>query len=214
MEIKVTFRFDASDSLLACVDNFRKAMEAMAASGGLTGLPASKEVGIVKAVATEDGVTVNKKERIWPPVDGGDGADEAKRPDGPDGTAAPSPAPSSAPAVAAAAAAPKDEPKAASQPGEKKDDGTSFPPSVPSVADMRAAVARCRARIEGEDWESKTSEGYKLYHKKVTAAVKKTVAFCGAEKVPDIPEEKRASFIRDIDDLVLVDSDVIPQPPF
>ena len=56
MEIKVTFRFDASDSLLSCVDNFRKAMEAMAASGGLSVLPENKEAGIVKAIATKEGV--------------------------------------------------------------------------------------------------------------------------------------------------------------
>lgn len=69
MEIKVTFRFDATDGLLACVDNFRKAMEAMAAASGFSGLPTNKEAGVVKAVATVDGVTVNKKERIWPPVE-------------------------------------------------------------------------------------------------------------------------------------------------
>ncbi|MBR6499137.1 MAG: hypothetical protein IKT23_05555, partial [Clostridia bacterium] len=71
MEIKVTFRFDASESLLAACDNFRKAMEAMSALGGLSSLPVSKEAGIVKAVATEDGVTMNKKEQIWPPKSGG-----------------------------------------------------------------------------------------------------------------------------------------------
>ena len=79
MEIKVTFRFDASESLLSCVDNFRKAMEAMAASGGLSILPATKEAGIVKAIATEDGVTVNKKEQIWPPK--GENAPTAVRKD-------------------------------------------------------------------------------------------------------------------------------------
>ena len=172
MEIKVTFRFDASDSLLACVDNFRKAMEALTASGGLSVLPTNKEAGIVKAVATEEGVTVNKKERIWPPVDGG-----------------------AAPAVSEA-------------------------PVEPAVLEERI-----RSRLEGglitdvqePDIETRIAilrEGYRKYHKKVTAAIKGIVAFCGAEKMPDIPEERRKDFIAQVDDLELDGDEVKPSKPF
>ena len=191
MEIKVTFRFDASDSLLACVDNFRKAMEAMAASGGLTGLPVSKEVGIVKAVATEEGVTVNKKERIWPPVE-----DAAGKP------------------LEAATSGAEGEGGATGQPAGEAPPEATETALVPTVSDMRAAVTRLRERIEGKDWEDKTSEGYKLYHKKVTAAVKGIVAFCGADKIPGIPEENRAAFIQRVDDLTLIDGEVMPNVPF
>lgn len=170
MEIKVTFRFDVSENLLACVDNFRKAAEAMAQSGILSQLPENKTAGIVKAVATENGVTMNKKEQIWPPKE------EAPEPE-------------------------------AQEPEEPQE-------SIPTIADMRAAVARCRERIEGADWEEKTGEGYKLYHKKVTAAVKSIVTFCEAEKIPDIAENRRQSFITQVDSLVLEGDAVISQPPF
>lgn len=191
MEIKVTFRFDASDSLLACVDNFRKAMEAMAASGGLSILPTSKEAGIVKAVATEDGVTVNKKERIWPPVEE---TEEA--------AAEPQPTEKDEAGGSAEAAEAAEEAEA-----ERED-------AIPTVADMRAAVTRCRERIEGESWEDKTSEGYKKWHKKVTAAIKGIVAVCGADKIPDIPEENRASFIKQVDGLEAVGDSVKSTLPF
>ena len=173
MEIKVTFRFDASDSLLACVDNFRKAMEALTASGGLSVLPTNKEAGIVKAVATEEGVTVNKKERIWPPVE-----------------------------------------ETAEKPVETAEAPEAEQPKAPTIADMRAANDRARTRIEGEGWESKDTEGYRKYHKKVTAAIKGIVAFCGAEKMPDIPEERRKDFIAQVDDLELDGDEVKPSKPF
>ena len=190
MEIKVTFRFDASDSLLACVDNFRKAMEAMAASGGLSILPTSKEAGIVKAVATEDGVTVNKKERIWPPVE------ETEE-------AAAKPQPTE-----------KDKAGGSADAGGSTEADAEQEDTIPTVADMRAAVTRCRERIEGESWEDKTSEGYKKWHKKVTAAIKGIVAVCGADKIPDIPEENRASFIKQVDGLEAVGDNVQPVLPF
>ena len=197
MEIKVTFRFDASDSLLTCVNNFRKAMEAMAAAGGFSVLPMSKDVGIVKAVATEDGVTVNKKERIWPPVDGG------AAPASPGAPVEPTGSPSSASGEAGGASVrPSSEPP------------TVVMETVPTVADMREAVNQLRARIEGADWEDKTSEGYKRWHKKVTAAVKGIVTFCGADKIPGIPEENRASFITQVNSLSVVGDEVKSEAPF
>lgn len=193
MEIKVTFRFDASDSLLACVDNFRKAAEAFAQSGLLSQLPATKEAGIVKAIATEEGVTMNKKEQIWPPKEGGEGA------------AAAEPQPTE---KGAGGAAPQEEAK----PKEEPQPEAAAP--VPTVTDMRAAVTRARDRIEGEGWEDKTSDGYKLWHKKVTAAVKNIVMSLGAEKIPDIAEESRRSFVEEVDLLGVVGNEVMEQPPF
>ena len=197
MEIKVTFRFDASESLLACVDNFRKAAEAFAQSGLLSQLPATKEAGIVKAIATEDGVTMNKKEQIWPPKEGGEGAAAAE----------PQPTEKGAGgAEGAEGAAPQEEAKPKEEPQPEA--------AVPTVSDMRAAVARARDRIEGEGWEDKTSDGYKLYHKKVTAAIKSIVTFCEAEKIPDIAEERRESFIMQVDNLVLEGDAVTSKLPF
>lgn len=193
MEIKVTFRFDASESLLACVDNFRKAAEAFAQSGLLSQLPATKEAGIVKAIATEEGVTMNKKEQIWPPKEGGEGA------------AAAEPQPTE---KGAEGAAPQEEAK----PKEEPQPEAAAP--VPTVTDMRAAVTRARDRIEGEGWEDKTSDGYKLWHKKVTAAVKNIVMSLGAEKIPDIAEESRRSFVEQVDLLGVVGNEVMEQPPF
>lgn len=193
MEIKVTFRFDASDSLLTCVDNFRKAMEAMSAAGGLSILPANKDAGIVKAVATEEGVTVNKKERIWPPVE--------ETPE----------EPAAAPVAPASDGDGTEARDAHEAPSEAPETGSS---SIPSVSDMRAAVARCRERIEGADWEDKASDGYKQWHKKVTAAVKGIVAFCGSDKIPGIPEENRASFIQKVDELGIDGDKVTSTLPF
>lgn len=188
MEIKVTFRFDASDSLLSCVDNFRKAMEAMAASGGLSVLPENKEAGIVKAIATKEGVTVNKKEQIWPPK--GESAE-------------PQPAEPQ----------PEKPQPAEPQPAEPKPTAEKET-NIPSIADMRAAVTRARERIEGEDWEGKTSDGYKMYHKKLTSAVKGIVAICGAEKIPDIAEENRQNFINLVDLLIANNGEVTSEAPF
>ena len=177
MEIKVTFRFDASDKLLECVENFKKAAVAIVESGMLSMLPQTKEEGVTKAIATAEGVTMNKKEQIWPPKGEQEGAETTET------------AETSETAETAAAEA-----SAASE------------SDVPTVADMRAAVTRCRERIEGEDWEDKSGVGYKTYHKKVTAAVKGIVGLCGADKIPDIAEEKRAAFIQQVDSLKVTDA--------
>lgn len=105
MELKVTLRFDASDSFLACVDKFREAAVQMVNSGIIETLPA-KERGIARAIVTEDSVRVDRKEKVFPPVE---------------------------------AAA---EPEAAAPAEPEK--------TVPTTADVRAAMDRCRKRIEGD----------------------------------------------------------------
>ena len=69
MELKVTLRFDASDSFLACVDKFREAAVQMVNSGVIETLPA-KDRGITRAIVTEDSVRVDRKEKVFPPVEG------------------------------------------------------------------------------------------------------------------------------------------------
>ncbi len=68
MELKVTLRFDASDSFLACVDKFREAAVQMVSSGIIETLPA-KERGIARAIVTEDSVRVDRKEKVFPPAE-------------------------------------------------------------------------------------------------------------------------------------------------
>lgn len=68
MELKVTLRFDASDSFLACVDKFREAAVQMVNSGIIETLPA-KERGIARAIVTDDSVRVDRKEKVFPPVE-------------------------------------------------------------------------------------------------------------------------------------------------
>lgn len=67
MELKVTFKFDASDSLLACVEKLKDAVIAMSDSGMLDSLPTNKERGVTRAIVTKDDIRVTKKEVMFPP---------------------------------------------------------------------------------------------------------------------------------------------------
>lgn len=63
--------------------------------------------------------------------------------------------------------------------------------------DVRAAMDQARRRIEGEDYKEKPgSEGYKKWHKKLSAYFKQIAAELGAEKPSAIPDsESRGKFI-------------------
>lgn len=63
--------------------------------------------------------------------------------------------------------------------------------------DVRAAIDAARKRIEGEGWkENPDSEGYKKYHRPLTAWFKETAALYGAEKPSALPDsESRGKFI-------------------
>lgn len=63
--------------------------------------------------------------------------------------------------------------------------------------DVRAAMDAARKRIEGEGWkENPDSEGYKKYHRPLTAWFKETAALYGAEKPSALPDsESRGKFI-------------------
>lgn len=181
MELKVTLRFDASDSFLACVDKFREAAVQMVHSGIIETLPA-KERGIARAIVTEDSVRVDRKEKVFPPVE--ETAEPAK------------------PVEAAA------EPEAAAPAEPEK--------TVPTTADVRAAMDRCRKRIEGDGYATDTkSEGYTKYHKKLTAKFKEVSVFLGADKPSALPEDKRSQFIEEVDKLDLMEDGTIDKPlPF
>ena len=215
MEIKVTFRFDASDSFLAAAGKFYEAAHAIAGSGLLNTLP-DKDRGIVKAVATSEGVTVNKKERIYPPESDDKAAAEPQHTEnGKDGTADADAAGGEAGSGAEAEAGGAEAGGAEAGSGEAGgEDAKAGGGDVPSVADMRAAVARCRERIEGADWEDKNSEGYKKWHKKVTQAVKGVLAFLDAEKIPEVSEDKRSAFIASVDNLVVEGDKITSEAPF
>ena len=68
MEMKVVLKFDASDSFLACVEKFAEAAREMAHSGVIESLP-EKGRGIARAIVTEDSVRVDRKEKVFPPVE-------------------------------------------------------------------------------------------------------------------------------------------------
>lgn len=76
MEIKITFKFDASDQFVSCVDKLKEASAAIVGSGILESLP-EKGKGVTKAVVTQDGVTIDKRERIYPPESPAPSAEDA-----------------------------------------------------------------------------------------------------------------------------------------
>ena len=70
-----------------------------------------------------------------------------------------------------------------------------------TLEDVRAAITAARVRIEGEDWQTATSEGRKLYHAKVTEKIKQLAALFDATKPSEIKAENRKQFIRELQDL-------------
>ncbi len=104
-------------------------------------------------------------------------------------TAAPEPAPASE-----AEAAPAEDEK----------------PKELTEEDVRAAMHRTRTRIEGEDYKENTDgEKYKKYHKQLTANFKNISALLGADKPSALPADKRESFIKQCDELVIGDDGTI-----
>ena len=188
MEMKVVLKFDASDSFLACVEKFAEAAREMAHSGIIESLP-EKGRGIARAIVTEDSVRVDRKEKVFPPVE------EPAEPAKPAEPAAPAEA--EAPAESAAPAAP----------AEVK---------APTVADVRAAMDRCRKRIEGENYATDTkSEGYQKYHKALTAEFKRISALLGSDKPSGLAEDQRRSFIEEANLLDIMEDGSIGKPvPF
>lgn len=81
--------------------------------------------------------------------------------------------------------------------------------------DVREAMHRTRQRIEGEDYKNNTdSDGYKKYHKQLTATFKNIAALLGSDKPSTLPADKRASFIIQCDGLGVKDGEIITDCPF
>lgn len=108
------------------------------------------------------------------------------------------------------------QPAAEAASGEAKPEPMPEKPKEYTEVDIRAAMDRTRKRIEGEDYKEKPdSEGYKTWHKRLTAWFKNTAALCGAEKPSALPDsESRAKFIAACD-AVEIKGDELPKPaPF
>lgn len=85
----------------------------------------------------------------------------------------------------------------------------------PTLEDVRAAITAARVRIEGEDWQTATSEGRKLYHSKVTDKIKQLASLFDATKPSEIKAENRKQFIRELQDLgVDENGDIVQLLPF
>lgn len=82
--------------------------------------------------------------------------------------------------------------------------------------DVRAAMDRTRKRIEGEDYKEKTdSEGYKKWHRTLTAWFKNTAAVFGAEKPSALSDsESRRKFIACCDAVRIKDDELVENCPF
>lgn len=89
-------------------------------------------------------------------------------------------------------------------------------PKEVTAEDVRLAMHQTRQRIEGEDYKDNTeSEGYKRYHRALTAEFKKISAMLGADKPSALPADKRHSFIVQCEDLVgMEDGTIQYQLPF
>lgn len=107
---------------------------------------------------------------------------------------------------------------AAQQPasGEAKPEPMPEKPKEYTEVDIRAAMDRTRKRIEGEDYKEKPdSEGYKTWHKRLTAWFKNTAALCGAEKPSALPDsESRAKFIAACDAVEIKGDELTETCPF
>lgn len=76
--------------------------------------------------------------------------------------------------------------------------------------DVRAAMHKTRQRIEGEDYKEHTDgEAYKKYHKALTAQFKNIAALLGSDKPSALPAEQRANFIKQCDELQVLEDGTI-----
>lgn len=109
---------------------------------------------------------------------------------------------------------PVDEPKLEPAPSPKpqpQDEKKEY-----TEVDVRAAMDRTRKRIEGENYKEKPdSEGYKRWHRQLTAWFKNTAAIYGAEKPSALPDsESRANFIKCCDAVKVVNDELVEDCPF
>lgn len=189
MEIKVTFKFEADDTLLTCIENFKEAIQSMAGTGLLAQMPA-KEKGVAKAVVTKDSVKITKKETLFPPIQ--QDMPESEVLEGIEGTGSMSPSAF-----------------------EKRAEAQDEPVVTLTEEDVRAAMDRTRKRIEGEDYKNNTSgDGYKLYHRKLTTQFKNIASSLGSDKPSTLPAEQREAFIKACEELHVENGEIAVTLPF
>lgn len=110
----------------------------------------------------------------------------------------PEPKPAKKKAQPAVETKPAEEPAPAEDPKPAETEQPAEQPAKEyTEVDVRAAMDAVRRRIEGEGWkENPTSEGYKKWHRVLTAWFKTTATECGAEKPSALPDsESRRKFI-------------------
>lgn len=85
-----------------------------------------------------------------------------------------------------------------------------------TVVDVRAAMDRTRKRIEGENYkENPDGEGYKKWHRQLTAWFKNTAAILGAEKPSALPDsESIEKFIQCCDAVQVKGDELVEDCPF
>ena len=102
-----------------------------------------------------------------------------------------------------------------------KEETTEAVPEAPAAPkeltelDIREAMHRIRQRIEGEDYKNNTdSEGYKKYHRQLTATFKNIASLLGSDKPSTLPADKRGLFIKQCDELIVEDGKITTKAPF
>ena len=105
----------------------------------------------------------------------------------------------------------EEEEAAANQADAMADGGEQQEAAKPvTEEDVRAAMHRTRQRIEGEDYrDNVTGEQYQKYHKPLTAQFKNMAALLGADKPSALPEDQRATFIKQCDELKIMEDGTI-----
>ena len=105
----------------------------------------------------------------------------------------------------------EEEEAAANQADAMADGGEQQEATKPlTEEDVRAAMHRTRLRIEGEDYrDNPTSEQSQKYHKPLTAQFKNMAALLGADKPSALPEDQRATFIKQCDELKIMEDGTI-----
>ena len=74
---------------------------------------------------------------------------------------------------------------------------------------VRAAMAECRTRIEGEGYTKESP-----YHKELTVEFKKIAQLLGSDKPSELPADKVASFCEVLEHIGVKDGELINEAPF
>lgn len=100
------------------------------------------------------------------------------------------------------------QPVVENKPAEDSAPVEAAPEKEYTEVDVRAAMDATRRRIEGENYKEKPdSEGYKKWHRVLTAWFKNTATMFGAEKPSTLPDsESRCKFIRCCEEVYVNDA--------